>query len=141
MRKRFEPSRYGITKKRQVGGMQFYVIVNFYADTHEPGEVFAIVAKQGSTVAGMVDAWVTTISIALQHGVPWERLRDKYVGHVFDPQDTPTYEDGKRVGFTSLVDAIAKTIDEAVTENKSVWAGVDSKIKTDENCSRDSHEE
>ena len=63
--------------------------------------------KQGSTVSGLIQAWVVTISAALQRGVPWSELRDKYVDMEFEP---------KNHKYTSLMDAVAKNIDELVEE-------------------------
>lgn len=75
-RRRLPETRPGLTHHGKCGALDFYVTVNFYADC-EPGEVFVKVAKQGSEVAGWVDGWAVTTSIALQYGVPWPVLRDK----------------------------------------------------------------
>lgn len=83
-------------------GLKVYLTVNAKPDV-EPGEVFVKLGKQGSTVSGLMQAWVVTISAALQRGVEWSQLRDKYVDTKFDPRSE---------GFTSLVDAVARNIDE-----------------------------
>lgn len=77
-RLRLPETRAGLTHHGQCGALDFYVTVNFYeGEDAGPGEVFVKVAKQGSEVAGWVDGWAVTTSIALQYGVPWPVLRDK----------------------------------------------------------------
>ncbi|KKK84047.1 hypothetical protein LCGC14_2787290, partial [marine sediment metagenome] len=98
-----------ITMKAHVARMQYYVTVNFYPDSADPGEVFVKVAKEGSTIAGFVDALAITISIALQHGVKWEVLGEKYLHTVFEPRDDES---------SSLVDGIAKTISSIIKLRK-----------------------
>ena len=99
-------------KEIQACGFTLIVTVNFYDDTLEPGELFVNIAKQGSTISGFVDALVTTISIALQHGVPWEVLRNKYVDHKFEPSDGVN---------PSLVHAIAVAVDNLIQVKKDLW--------------------
>lgn len=103
-RKRFTENRHGIVRKVAVGGAEFYITVNKLPNG-TAGEVFVKIAKCGSTVSGLMQALVTTLSIALQHGVPWEVLRSKYAGMRFEPRDDK---------YESLVDALAKVIDEIV---------------------------
>jgi ribonucleoside-diphosphate reductase alpha chain len=100
-RHRFPESRLGVTRRMKVAGAKFYVTVNKLPDGNV-GEVFVKIAKNGSTVSGLMQALVTTISIALQYGVPWSALRDKYVGTRFEPRDEK---------YESLVDGLARTID------------------------------
>ena len=87
--------------KASVSKMEYYVTVNFYINSIKPGEVFIKVAKEGSTVAGFIDALAITISVALQHGVEWEILGNKYLHTIFEPRDD---------NASSLVDGIAQTI-------------------------------
>ncbi|MCH7686355.1 MAG: hypothetical protein IH899_06700, partial [Planctomycetes bacterium] len=61
-----------------------YLTVNLKPDG-EPGEVFVKLGKQGSTVSGLMQAWAVTISAALQRGVPWSVLRDKFEDTCFEP--------------------------------------------------------
>lgn len=105
MRKRLPETRYGITRKGIVAKMEYYVTVNFYPDSAEPGEVFIKIAKEGSVIAGFVDALAITISIAFQHGVKWNILGEKYLHTIFEPRDDKS---------SSLVDGIAKTISEII---------------------------
>ena len=110
-RKRLSENRIGITSKSQVGGMEYYVTVNFFDDTADPCEVFIKIAKEGSTVSGLMDALAITISIALQHGVEWSVLGQQYLGTIFSPRDDKA---------SSLVDSVAKTIDDTVSLRKEI---------------------
>jgi len=111
LRKRLPDTRAGITMKASVAKLEYYTIVNFYPDSSDPGEVFIIIAKEGSTIAGFVDALAITISVALQHGVKWEVLCQKYLQTIFDPRDDKS---------SSLVDGIAKTISKIIEVRKEV---------------------
>ncbi len=101
----FPATRRGLTRKFNCG-LDVYLTVNLKPDG-DPGEVFVKLGKQGTTVSGLVQAWAVTISVALQRGVPWSDLREKYQDMTFDPK---THE------YTSLVDAVAKNVDELVEE-------------------------
>jgi hypothetical protein len=102
--------RAGLTMKDRGCGFKYYVTVNFYP-TGNPAEVFIRIAKEGSTVAGFMEALAITISIAWQYGVPWEVLYDKYLSQIFAPRDDES---------SSLVDAIAKTIDKVIKKHAEV---------------------
>jgi hypothetical protein len=80
--------------------MEFFVTVNFF-DNNDPMEVFVRIAKEGSTIAGFVEALCITVSIAWQYNVPWEVLYHKYLGQIFEPRDDES---------SSLVDGIGKVI-------------------------------
>jgi len=97
-------TRRGLTLKDHCGNMEYFTTVNFF-DNGQPAELFVRIAKEGSTVAGLIEALAITASIALQYGTPWQILYDKYLGQIFEPRDDKT---------SSLVDAISKTIDRAV---------------------------
>ena len=103
-RQKLSEIRYGLTKKATKCGMKYYVTVNFYEDNN-PAEVFVRIAKEGSTIAGFIEALAITISIAWQYGVPWEVLYTKYLHQIFEPRDDEN---------SSLVDAIGGTIDEII---------------------------
>ena len=76
--------RKAITHKFSVNGHEGYITVGLY-DNGQPGEIFLTMAKQGSTVSGLVDAFATAISIALQYGVPLRTLVDKFSHTRFEP--------------------------------------------------------
>src|SRR3954468_2475259 len=76
--------RQSLTHKFAVAGHEGYVHVGLY-ETGEPGEIFVKMAKEGSTVSGLMDSFATAISLALQHGVPLKLLVDKFSRTRFEP--------------------------------------------------------
>ncbi len=85
VRKRLPDERPSITHKFSIAGHEGYLTIGLYPDTKQPGEIFITMAKQGSTLAGMMDAFATSISIALQYGVPLEDLCTKFSHMRFEP--------------------------------------------------------
>jgi ribonucleoside-diphosphate reductase alpha chain len=83
-RRRLPDERRAVTHKFQVAGHEGYITVGLYPDG-QPGEIFLKMAKEGSTVSGLMDTLATMTSIALQYGVPLRDLVGKF-GHVrFEP--------------------------------------------------------
>src|SRR5690606_10719319 len=85
IRKRLPDERPSITHKFSIAGHEGYLHIGLYPDTQLPGEIFITMAKQGSTVSGMMDAFATAISLALQYGVPLEDLCAKFSHMRFEP--------------------------------------------------------
>jgi len=85
VRKRLPDERPSITHKFSVAGHEGYLHIGLYPDTGMPGEIFITMAKQGSTISGLMDAFATAISIALQYGVPLEDLCNKFSHMRFEP--------------------------------------------------------
>ncbi len=83
-RRRLPDERRAITHKFSVQGHEGYVTAGLY-DDGEPGEIFLVMAKEGSTVSGLMDAVATTVSIALQHGVPLATLVEKLAHTRYEP--------------------------------------------------------
>jgi ribonucleoside-diphosphate reductase alpha chain len=83
-RVRLPKSRQGITRSFTVAGAEGYITANSYADGRL-GEVFLKLGKQGSTLAGVMDAFSIAISIALQYGVPLEIFAQKFTNLKFEP--------------------------------------------------------
>jgi ribonucleoside-diphosphate reductase alpha chain len=83
-RKRLPDERRAITHKFNIGNHEGYITVGLYADG-TPGEMFITMAKEGSVVSGLMDSFATTVSIALQYGVPLEVLVNKFVHMRFEP--------------------------------------------------------
>ncbi len=83
-RKRLPKSRTGTTTSFSVGGAKGYMIANSYPDDGL-GEVFLKMAKQGSTLAGMMDAFSIAVSVGLQYGVPLETYISKFTNMRFEP--------------------------------------------------------
>jgi ribonucleoside-diphosphate reductase alpha chain len=83
-RQRLPDERQAITHKFSISGHEGYITVGMYEDG-SPGEVFIVMAKQGSTVSGLMDAFATSLSIALQYGVPLGTLVEKFSHLRFEP--------------------------------------------------------
>ena len=84
VRHRLPDERLSITHKFKVGGHEGYLTVGLYKDGM-PGELFITMAKEGSTVSGLMDSFACAISIALQHGVPLKLLCEKFAHTRFEP--------------------------------------------------------
>jgi ribonucleoside-diphosphate reductase alpha chain len=85
LRKRLPSERQALTHRFEVGGHEGYITVGLYEDG-SPGEIFLRMAKEGSTVSGLMDSFATAVSLALQYGVPLPALVDKFSHTRFDPQ-------------------------------------------------------
>jgi ribonucleoside-diphosphate reductase alpha chain len=84
VRRKLNDERQSITHKFSIGGHEGYITVGMFEDGL-PGEIFVSMAKEGSTISGLMDSFATSISYCLQYGVPLKFLVDKF-GHVrFEP--------------------------------------------------------
>jgi len=83
-RRRLPDERRALTHRFMVGGHKGFITVGLY-DDGTPGEVFITMAKEGSVISGLMDAFATSISIGLQYGVPLQVLVDKFVHVRFEP--------------------------------------------------------
>jgi len=83
-RHRLPAERASFTHKFKVGNHEGYITVGLYPNG-QPGEIFITMAKEGSTVSGVMDCFATAISIALQHGVPLGFLCEKFKHTRFEP--------------------------------------------------------
>ncbi len=103
MRRRLPDTRESITHKFNVAGHEGYLIVGLYEDGR-PGELFITMAKEGSTIGGLMDSLGTAISVALQYGVPVQSLVNKFAHQRFEPMGMTANAD---IPFAkSLVDYI-----------------------------------
>jgi ribonucleoside-diphosphate reductase alpha chain len=84
VRKRLPKSRPATTTSFSVGGAEGYMTAGAYADG-ALGEVFLKLGKQGSTLAGVMDAFSIAVSIGLQYGVPLETFVEKFTNLRFEP--------------------------------------------------------
>lgn len=84
VRRRLPDERPAITHKFSIAGHEGYITVGMFED-RTPGEIFLVMAKEGSTISGLVDAFATSISLALQYGVPLKALIDKFSHMRFEP--------------------------------------------------------
>ncbi len=85
LRRRLPQERQAITHRFEVGGQEGYLTVGLYEDG-TPGEIFLRMAKEGSTVSGLIDSFATAVSMALQYGVPLQVLVTKFSHMRFEPQ-------------------------------------------------------
>jgi ribonucleoside-diphosphate reductase alpha chain len=84
VRRKLPDERQSITHKFSIGGHEGYITVGMFEDGL-PGEIFITMAKEGSTISGLMDSFATSVSYCLQYGVPLKFLVDKF-GHVrFEP--------------------------------------------------------
>lgn len=83
-RVRLPDTRHSLTHKFEVAGHEGYLNVGLYPDG-SPGELFIIMAKEGSTVGGLMDCFGTAVSMCLQYGVPVEALNRKFMHARFEP--------------------------------------------------------
>jgi len=84
VRRKLPDERESITHKFSIGGHEGYITVGKYEDG-SPGEIFITMAKEGSTISGLMDSFATMTSLALQHGVPLQLLVDKFTHTRFEP--------------------------------------------------------
>jgi ribonucleoside-diphosphate reductase alpha chain len=104
-RERLPDTRTSITHKFTIAGHEGYLCVGQYPDGR-PGEVFITMAKEGSTVGGIMDSFGTALSIALQYGVPLEVLVNKFSHTRFEPMGHTSNKDIRIA--KSVVDYIAR---------------------------------
>lgn len=83
-RRRLPDERPAITHKFSIAGHEGYITVGMYEDG-TPGEIFIVMAKEGSIISGLMDAFATAISMTLQYGVPLKVLVDKFSHVRFEP--------------------------------------------------------
>jgi ribonucleoside-diphosphate reductase alpha chain len=83
-RRRLPDERKSITHKFSIAGHEGYLTVGMYEDGG-PGEIFVVMAKEGSVVSGLMDSFATGISLALQYGVPLPVLVRKFTHTRFEP--------------------------------------------------------
>jgi ribonucleoside-diphosphate reductase alpha chain len=103
VRHRLQEERASVTHKFSIAGHEGYITVGLYP-TGQPGEIFIKMAKEGSTVSGLMDAFATSISLALQHGVPLKVLCEKFAHTRFEPSG---WTGNEQIGYAkSLMDYI-----------------------------------
>ena len=103
VRHKLKEERMSVTHKFNIGGHEGYIIVGLYPGG-EPGEIFIKMAKEGSTVSGLMDSFALAVSISLQHGVPLKLLCEKFAHTRFEPSGWSSNPD---IGFAkSIMDYI-----------------------------------
>jgi len=84
VRRKLPDERRALTHKFSINGHEGYITVGLY-DDGQPGEIFLTMAKEGSTISGLMDAFATSISLTLQYGVPLKALVDKFSHMRYEP--------------------------------------------------------
>ena len=107
VRHRLPAERASVTHKFALGGHEGYITVGLYPNG-SPGEIFIRMAKEGSTVSGLMDSFATAISLALQHGVPLRVLCEKFAHTRFEPSG---WTGNEQIGYAkSIMDYIFRWI-------------------------------
>ena len=91
-REHLPQTRKSITHKFEIGDHKGFLIVGLY-DDGRPGEIFVTIAKQGSTIRGLIDAWALSVSMNLQYGAPVSELFGKFRHQKFEPAGFVRYAD------------------------------------------------
>ncbi|MCI0724888.1 MAG: hypothetical protein L0338_38880 [Acidobacteria bacterium] len=104
-REKLPNERSSVTHRFCVGGQEGYIIVGMYNDGR-PGEVFIKMAKEGSTLSGVMDGLALSLSIGLQYGVPLKVLVDKLINMRFEPSGITENPDIRFA--TSLLDYVGR---------------------------------
>jgi ribonucleoside-diphosphate reductase alpha chain len=103
VRHRLQEERASVTHKFSISGHEGYITVGLYPNG-QPGEIFIKMAKEGSTVSGLMDAFATSVSLALQHGVQLKVLCEKFAHTRFEPSG---WTGNEQIGYAkSLMDYI-----------------------------------
>jgi ribonucleoside-diphosphate reductase alpha chain len=103
VRRKMTDTRQSITHKFDIAGHEGYITVGLY-ENGEPGEVFVQMAKEGSTIGGLMDTVATLTSMALQYRVPLETLVRKFAYQRFEPSGFTKNEDIRNA--TSITDYV-----------------------------------
>jgi ribonucleoside-diphosphate reductase alpha chain len=134
VRRRLPEERDAITHKFDIAGHEGYITVGLFEDG-SPGEIFLVMAKEGSTISGFADAFAQAVSYALQYGVPLQVLVDKFSHVRFEPSGMSK---NPEVRFAkSIVDYIFRWLATKFLSPRAQFnAGVNSdnpdELKTDE---------
>ena len=108
VRRHLPDERRALTHHFSIAGQEGYLTVGVYEDGL-PGEIFITMAKQGSTISGLMDAFATVVSLALQHGVPLRVLCEKLSHMRFEPSG---WSGNPKIGYAkSLMDYIARWLE------------------------------
>jgi ribonucleoside-diphosphate reductase alpha chain len=99
VRHRLPSERAGITHKFRVADHEGYLTVGLYPNG-QPGEIFIRMAKEGSTISGLMDSFATAISMCLQHGVPLKLLCEKFAHTRFEPSG---WTGNEQIGYAKSI--------------------------------------
>ena len=114
-RRRLPDERRAITHHFSIAGHEGYLTVGVYEDG-SPGEIFVRMAKQGSTISGLMDSFATVVSLALQHGVPLDVLCAKFSHTRFEPSG---WSGNPKIGYaSSLMDYLFRWMELKFLKNE-----------------------
>ena len=121
IRRKLLDERHAITHKFSIGGHEGYLTVGLY-DDGSPGELFVTMAKEGSTISGLMDSFATAVSYSLQYGVPLKFFVDKFSHVRFEPSGwtgNPTVPYAKSIMDYIFRWMAARFIGEEVVQNEA----------------------
>jgi ribonucleoside-diphosphate reductase alpha chain len=128
-RRRLEDERRAITHKFDIAGHEGYITVGLFEDG-SPGEIFLVMAKEGSTISGFADAFAQAVSYALQYGVPLQVLVDKFSHVRFEPSGVTKNQDVRIA--KSIVDYIFRWMaTKFLSMEAQYYAGVNVRTATE----------
>ena len=108
IRRHLPDERRALTHHFSIAGQEGYLTVGVYEDGL-PGEIFITMAKQGSTISGLMDSFATAVSLALQYGVPLDVLCAKLTHVRFEPSG---WSGNPKIGYAkSIVDYIFRWLE------------------------------
>ncbi len=127
VRRRLPDERQAITHKFSVAGHEGYFTVGLYEDG-QPGEIFITMSKEGSTISGLMDAFATSISMALQYGVPLKVLTDKFTHMRFEPSG---FTNNKDIPMAkSILDYIFRWLSKKFIPNPDISINISPEVES-----------
>jgi len=108
MRQQLPPVRDSVTHKFTIMGHEGYLTIGLFEDG-QPGEIFIKMAKEGSTLSGLVQGFCRAFSIALQYGLPLEEAVRRFKGMRFEPMGQTSNPDIPEA--TSIIDYVARYLE------------------------------
>jgi ribonucleoside-diphosphate reductase alpha chain len=139
VRRKLPDERRAITHKFEIAGHEGYITVGLYEDGL-PGEIFLVMAKEGSTISGFADAFAQAVSYALQYGVPLQVLVDKFSHVRFEPSGM-TKNPQVRIA-KSIVDYVFRWLAaKFLSPEAQYWAGVNARDRVTPAAQPDSAEQ
>ncbi|HTF62920.1 MAG TPA: hypothetical protein VK638_09440 [Edaphobacter sp.] len=104
---RLPDERVGLTHHFSIAGHEGYLTVGLYPNG-QPGEIFIRMAKEGSTIAGLMECFGTVVSVSLQHGVPLKVLCDKLSHTRFEPSG---WTGNEELGYAQVDHGLSLSLD------------------------------
>jgi ribonucleoside-diphosphate reductase alpha chain len=114
-RYRLPQGRLALTHAFSIGGSEGKITVGFYPDG-KVGEIFIKIAKQGSTLSGLMDAWAIAISMGIQYGVPIKAFANKFKDMAFPPEGYTDYSGIRQA--KSLVDYVFQWLEKEFPDGR-----------------------